>query len=46
MTLEQIENILYQRMCNGCPKEKECHDNCEHCDNYLNELEKENNNEL
>lgn len=38
MTLEQIEEMVYHRMCSGCLKEKECHDNCEQCDDYLDEV--------
>lgn len=29
-----IEERMYDKLCRGCPKEKECHDNCEHCDNF------------
>lgn len=36
-----IEEILYEKLCRGCPKEKQCHDNCEHCNKYLEQLDKE-----
>ena len=38
------ELSLYERLCVGCEREKWCHDNCEHCEEYEEELE-ENNNE-
>ena len=36
-----IEEYLYEKLCRGCPKEKQCHDNCEYCSRYLEELDKE-----
>lgn len=38
MTQEQIEEKVYNKMCRGCPYEKECHDKCENCDDYLDEV--------
>ena len=36
-----IEDILYEKLCRGCPKEKQCHDKKEHCKSYLEQLDKE-----
>ena len=39
-----VEELCYIIMCVGCEDEKRCHDNCENCDEYyeeLDELEKE-----
>lgn len=39
-----LEQELYQLMCVGCEKERHCHIECEHCDEYhekLEELEEE-----
>jgi len=30
------EEEVYERMCKGCPNEKRCHDECDHCADYLN----------
>lgn len=32
---------LYERLCVGCEREKWCHDNCEHCEEYEKALEVE-----
>lgn len=34
-----IETFIYERLCRGCKKEKQCHDNCEHCKDYFKELD-------
>lgn len=37
------ELSIYERLCEGCPSEKRCHEECEYCDEYeeaLNEEEK------
>ena len=34
-----IEQILYNKMCCGCIKEKFCHEECEYCDAFLDALE-------
>ena len=38
MTFEEIEQKISKKMCVSCPHEKECHDNCEHCDEYYDEV--------
>lgn len=30
------EEEVYERLCKGCPNEKRCHDECDHCADYLN----------
>ena len=40
MSEEDLEQLLYQRLCRGCLNEKQCHDTCEYCEEYLGELEK------
>ena len=35
------KETLYEKMCVGCPKEKICHDKCEHCDEYEEALNEE-----
>ena len=35
-----FEEELYRRMCRACPNQRMCHDDCEYCDEYLEELEK------
>lgn len=35
------EDWLYERLCVGCEREKWCHDNCEHCEEYEKLLEEE-----
>ena len=32
------ETELYEEMCVGCWREKQCHDDCTHCDIYLKRL--------
>ena len=40
-----IEQLLYEKLCRGCMCEKKCHDKKEVCQNYLEELDKEINEE-
>ena len=35
------EDWLYERLCMGCKREKRCHDNCEHCEEYEELLEED-----
>lgn len=37
--MPKTEEYLYSEMCEGCPHEKECHETCEYCDEYLEELD-------
>lgn len=41
--LPTAEEIVYSRMCNGCLREKQCHNDAYYCDKFLTELEKDNN---
>lgn len=36
----EFEYQLYQAMCRGCHKEKQCHDDAEQCDDFLEALER------
>ena len=38
---KKISFELYYSMCRDCPNAKECHDSCESCEEYEEELEKE-----
>lgn len=46
-----LEELLYDKLCHNCPRAKKCHDECEHCDDFweqlgiLEDLERENDNE-
>lgn len=31
---------LYERLCVGCPSAKRCHESCENCDEFEEELYK------
>lgn len=33
------EEKLYKEKCVGCPHEKECNEDCDYCDDYLEELD-------
>ncbi len=33
------EDTLYAEMCADCPNSKRCHEDCTHCEDYLNRLE-------
>lgn len=35
-----IEQKLYAKMCSNCPSAKKCHEQCENCEEYENELKK------
>lgn len=37
---EDLEYELYKRMCGSCPNAKRCHEECENCDEYEEELER------
>lgn len=37
---EELKESVYHELCNGCFREKECHDKCEHCETYYKALEK------
>lgn len=37
----KVREIVYKRMCSCCPYAKQCHDDCEECDEFNEELEKE-----
>ena len=41
MDNELLEQKVYEKMCLRCPYAKECHDNCEHCDDFYEEYDKE-----
>lgn len=34
MNEEDIEMIIYQKLCKYCPNQKLCHDECETCVEY------------
>ena len=34
-----LKDKLYAKMCANCPKEKHCHDECEFCDDFIDNLE-------
>lgn len=36
----EIETVLYNRNCALCYKEKKCHDDCIHCDDFEETLER------
>ena len=40
MRTYDIEMKLYQQMCSNCPYAKECHENCENCEEFERELER------
>ena len=35
-----IEMQLYSEMCANCPYAKKCHEDCENCDDFEEELER------
>ena len=37
----QCRETVYRNMCRCCPNAKHCHDYCEECDEFNEELEKE-----
>ena len=37
----KVREIVYKKMCSCCPYAKQCHDECEECDEFNEELEKE-----
>ena len=40
MKSNDIEWELYKEMCNCCFNAKKCHEECENCEEYENELER------
>lgn len=41
---EELELKIYEKMCKSCPYAKKCHEECEYCDEFLDEYyEKEHN---
>ena len=38
---ETIHDNLYWEMCRCCPRAKHCHEECEECDDFTNELYKQ-----
>lgn len=38
---EDLEYLLYTKLCNGCPNQKRCHDECTQCEEYLEILEEQ-----
>ena len=38
---EEIKWNVYKEMCCGCPNAKRCHDECEECDDYYENVNKE-----
>lgn len=36
----KIEQIVYDKMCFACPNAKKCHEECEFCDDFENEVER------
>ena len=37
----ELEQVLYNEMCSTCRSAKKCHEECETCEEYEEELEKE-----
>ena len=37
---EDIEYKLYKMMCSDCPNARYCHEACENCDEYEEELQR------
>ena len=37
--LDDLEFLLYQRMCHQCPNARKCHDDCDYCDEFLQSLD-------
>lgn len=37
---ERLEQIAYEKMCFACPNAKKCHEECENCDDFENEVER------
>lgn len=37
---KDIEFEVYQEMCAGCENEHYCHNACENCDEYVDEVER------
>lgn len=37
---ERLEQVVYEKMCFACPNARKCHENCEFCDDFENEVER------
>ena len=35
---EILETLVYEKMCSNCPSAKKCHEQCDFCDDYYDEL--------
>ena len=35
-----VEEIVYDKMCMRCPNAKKCHEECESCDEFYEEVER------
>ena len=38
---EDLEMKIYELMCNRCPNAHICHEECEYCDDFYEEYDKE-----
>lgn len=38
---EKIEFEVYKKMCSSCPNAKKCHEECEYCDEFVDEYERQ-----
>lgn len=38
MSCKDIEYIVYQKLCSNCPNAKQCHEECETCEEYDKEI--------
>lgn len=41
MSDTRIEDLVYRKLCISCSKSKECHETCETCDLYDDEVDNE-----
>ena len=37
---EDIEMMVYRLMCSDCPNARRCHEECENCEEYEEEVER------
>lgn len=40
MDEELLEELIYEQLCKNCYHAKRCHDDCEFCEKFNDELEK------
>lgn len=40
MNEKDLEYQLYKAMCSSCPNARKCHEECEPCDEFQDELER------